>query len=187
MSLTQTQLTALGAAIAADPALSAFPLGSDGALALAQVLNAPASPTFTVWRTDAKVSDIADAINWALYTPADAADTTTIYTNRALLAQTKQMNLQLMLQGRTTLDCSKANIRAGLRDAVIQVPTGVGGAPTAPGGASGATVLTACTRAASLAEKILAGSPVATGTVTANLLGFEGTVTYQDVQAARGG
>jgi hypothetical protein len=142
------------------------------------------------------VNAIVDAINWAQYTPNDSVTDANLSLDltvqravvRALYCQTKQMNLQLMLQGRSTLDCSKANVRAGLRDAVIQVPSGSAGASNNPGGASGATVLAVCVRNATEGEKVLAtasqGSDT-TGTTTARVMGFEGNVTSDDVQAAR--
>jgi hypothetical protein len=46
-------------------------------------------------------------------------------------------------------------------------------------------VLAACTRSATNAEKILAGAQETTGTVTANVLGYEGPVSPSDVQQAR--
>lgn len=181
--LTNTQLQALKADIAADPAFAGKPLTSGAAYEIAEAYKADSGQK--VWRTDAPVSSIIDAINWTSYTPNDAPDNTATYTNRALLAQTKQMNLQLMLQGRQSINASLANLRAGLRDAVIQVPTGAGGAMTAPGGASGATVMTVCTRNANRAENLFAAPSQTTGTVSAKVLTFEGYITSEDVQAAR--
>ena len=189
--LTTAQLNALRAAIDANPTWVAFPQNSDGYFGLAQVLNVRAVPDFKVWRTETPVTSIIDAITWSNYTPNDVvagADTDPLLTRKIgwlLTVQTKQMNLQLMLQGRQALDCSRANVRAGLRDAVIAVPTGAGGANTSPGGASGVNVLNACTRLATEAEKILAGAQETTGSVTANVLGFEGALSPADVQAAR--
>lgn len=176
--LTSNQLQTLKTAVLSDPAAAAYRTAGDS-YGLKLWLDG-ASAT-SVWRTDAPVAAIIDAINWANYTPNDAADSTVIYTNRALLAQTKQMNLQLMLQGRQTLDASKANLRAGLRDAVIQVPTGTAGAMTSPGGAGGATVLNVCVRTATRAEAALAGAPTQTGTVAASALTFEGPVDSDSV------
>ena len=194
MPLTTSQLQALKTGINASPTWSAFPIDGDGPTDLAAALNASASPTFTVWRTDAPISAIMDAITWANYTPNDSiadADTDPALSRkigRLLTAQTKQMNLQLMLQGRDRFNAAPPNARAGLRDAVILLPTGAGGANTSPGGASGVNVLNACTRNATEAEKILAtpssGSDT-TGTVTARVLGFEGFVTAAEVAAAR--
>ncbi len=183
--MTPAQLQTLKTAILADPVLNAFPNNSDGAFGIAALLNALASPDFMVWRTEVPVTDIFDAITWTNYTPVDSADATVIYSNRLLLIQTKQMNLQNMLTGRLTIDASKVNIRAGLRDAVVALPAGVSGASVSAGGASGVTVLTACTRKAKLVEKILNTGNATTGSVTAALLGFEGTVSYQDVDIAR--
>ena len=185
MSLTPAQQATLKAAIIADGALNAQPNTADGAFAIADALNLLASPTVTVWRTNAPVQDIFDAIDWTKYTPTDAPDNTATFTNRALAIQTKQMNLQNMLVGRDSVNANKLNVRAGLRDAVIQLPSGVAGAFVTSGGASGVTVLTACTRPALRIEAILSGVSATTGTVTAFLIGYEGTINYQDVYAAR--
>lgn len=186
MSLNPALRPALKAAILADPTLNGFPATADGASAIAALLNAPAVPAFPVWRTDAPVSDILDAISWATFTQTDAVDGTSNQTNRLLAVQTKQMNLQSMLQGRDTVNASKANVRAGLRDAVIGLPTGAAGAALSAGGAGGATVLAALIRSATLGEKILAGVPAQTGPTTATLLQHEGPILYQEVVAAMG-
>lgn len=184
MSLTTAQLQTLKTYIESVPAWAALPKNSDSAFFIAAELNKPSNPTFNVWRTDAPVAAIIDAITWDKFTATDPADTTTIFLNRALLVQTKQMNLQLMLQGRETVDASKANVRAGLRDAVIQLPTGTGGALATAGGNNGVNVLNACTRNATLGEQVLATGSATTGTVTAGLMGFEGELSYSDVEAA---
>lgn len=191
MPLTTAQKQALKTAINENPVWAAYPQNSDGYADLAAVLNVTANPSFSVWRSEVPVTNIIDAVTWANYTPNDAvggSDTDPLLSRKIgwlLTAQTKQMNLQLMLQGRASLNCSKATLRAGLRDAVILVPTGAGGANTSPGGASGVNVLNACTRNATEGEKILAGAAEQTGTVTANVLGFEGSLSGADVQAAR--
>lgn len=191
MALTLAQKQTLKAAINGNPTWAAYPQNSDGYADLAAVLNVTANPAFSVWRSEVPVTNIIDAVTWANYTPNDAvggSDTDPLLSRKIgwlLTSQTKQMNLQLMLQGRETLNCSKATLRAGLRDAVILVPTGAGGANTSPGGASGVNVLNACTRNATEGEKILAGAAEQTGTVTANVLGFEGNLSGADVQAAR--
>lgn len=181
MSLTTQQKATLKAAILADGGEITTAYNAGASSQVADLCNAIAVPTVFVWRTDAPVNAILDAVDFSKYTPNDAVDNTATYTNRALLAQTKQMNLQLMLQGRDSLNCSKANIRSSLRDAVIAVPTGLGGAATSPGGASGATVLAACTRPATFAEAALKGASAQTGTVVAFVLAFEGAVGTQDI------
>lgn len=190
--MTPAQLTALRQAIDANPTWVAIPNNSDGNYTLAALLNAQASPAFSVWRTDAPVNAILDAINWGTYTPSDAIaltdPTLTQQVSRLLTIQTKQMNLQLMVQGREVINCSRPNVRGGLRDAVIQVPSGANGAATSPGGANGATVLAQCIRNATEAEKILATASQAsdtTGATTARVMGFEGNVSPTDVETAR--
>lgn len=193
-SLTVPQQQALKAAITANPTWAAYPTTGDGPTDLAAVLNTTAAPAFPVWRTDCRAASILDAITWASYTPNDrvgTAETDPLLTRKMgwlLEIQVKQMNLQIMTQGRDTLNMSLPNVRGGLRDAVIQVPSGASGAFTSPGGASGVTVLTACVRNATEAEKILAtasqGSDT-TGTVTARVLGWEGRLSAADVEQAR--
>ena len=192
--LTTAQLQALKTALFAEtaPALVGYIANGQNGL-VAEWLNQTASPTFSVWRTDARVSSIIDAIDLSKYTPndvvldGDSGDTLHRKNGRLLTSQTKQMNLQLLLQGRDTINAALVTVRAGLRDAVIAVPTGAGGAATSPGGASGATVLAACVRPATRAEKILATASQAsdtTGTTTARVMGYEGGVTDLDVAAA---
>lgn len=175
--LTQTQATLLHDAIFAETDPAFVELRNAGATgAMAEWYSATATPDFLVWRTDAQVAGIINAISLDKYTPNDAPDGTTTWTNRVLAAQTKQLNLQLLLQGKTTLDASKATVRAGLRDAVISVPTGAAGANTNPGGTSGVNVLNACTRKANRIEKLFSSGSETTGTVTASLLTYEGGI-----------
>lgn len=186
MPLSTAQLQALKSAIAADQELSVIPNTSDGAFEVARLLNLPASPTVNAWRTDAPVQAIVDQVDWSRYTPSDAIDGTATQTNRLLSIQTKQMNLQLMLQGRQTLDASRGNIRAGVRDAVTSVPSGANGALVNPGGPNATAVLNTMLRTATRAEGILASGDATTGAVTAKVLTFEGQLSYQDIEAARG-
>lgn len=185
MMLNSQYYSTVRADILANSDMNTIPLGGDGDFAIAALYNAQATPAFSVWRTDASVKAIADAIDWSKYTPTDAADNTVTFSNRLLLIQTKQMNLQTMLTGRDYLDCSLANIRAGLRDAVIQLPSGAGGALVTSGGASGATVLNVCARNATRIEKLLAAATQTTGTVTASILTHQGAVTPDDIARVR--
>lgn len=192
--LTPAQAALIKAEIQADPVLSLKPANGQGDSEIADALNLLASPNFPVWRTDVLVSAIYDAINWALYTPANissdaelnnalACDRATV---RLMVIQTKQLNLQNMTMGRLALDTSRANVRDGLRDAVVQIPSGASGAMTAPGGVQGATVLNACVRLATRAEKVLVAQlNQTTGTVVASILGFEGEISIQEVNQAR--
>lgn len=186
--MTPTQIDALRVKVFADPGCQAFLVGQGDQNGLTAYLNQPSGSNG--WRTDASVNAILDAIDWTKYTPEESVATSdtdpllSIKIGRLLTVQTKQMNLQLMLQGRDTLNCSRPNVRGGLRDAVVQLPTGANGAMTAAGGANGTTVLAQCIRPITRAELLLSASPIAsdtTGTTTARVLSFEGEVPANEV------
>ena len=181
--MTPAQIAALKADIAANADMHTQPMNGAGHAAIIALYNA--ASTTDVWRTDAPVNAIMDAINWSAFTPVEPADGTALYTNRLLLIQTKQINLQSMLQGRTTVDASKANLRAGLRDAVTTLPAGASGASISAAGASGVNVLNALVRKATRFEKLFAIFPAVTGSVTANLLVLEGSLSTSDLEIAR--
>lgn len=187
--LTTAQRATLAADIAADPVLNALPHNSDGAFAIAQAYNLLASPTWYVWRTDASTDEIFDAVTWASLTPTDAPDGTATYTNRALSAQARQINLQIMLQGRQTLNASKLKIRQALTDALQNLPTGAGGALLDAGWSS---VKATLYRPATRLEKLFSTGTGTTG-VPANLAAsadagqlVQGQISYQEVMDARG-
>lgn len=186
MALTSAQGATLLATIQSAPDLNSQPLGPDGAFEIARLLNLPSNPVVTVWRTDAPTDALFDAIDFTKYTPTDSPDNTTTYLNRIMNLQVKQINLQLLLQGRDKVNANKSNVRNALRDAVIQLPSGVAGAFTTAAGVSGVNILTACTRTALRGEGILAGADATTGTVTAKLIGYEGQITSSDILNIRG-
>lgn len=181
--LNTTQLTTLKNAILAetDPTIvAARNAGATGAIA--DWYNLPS--TTSVWKTSTMVSEISDAIEWAKFTPNSAPDTTALYTNRILSVQTKQMNLQNIIMGKETINTGKANIREGLRDSVINLPTGAAGASLSAGGAGGVNVLNACKRFATNCESLFATVDAVTGSVTAKLLTVEGNISNEDVVLA---
>jgi hypothetical protein len=176
--MTPAQNALIKTAVLADSTLSAAVAIQDWPL-VAIALNATYAPAYTVWRSSTPAASIADAITWANLTPVDAADVTILMTNRVLICQAKQINLQIMLQGRESVTSNKANLRAGLQDALTAIPSGANGVSQ---GAGWNAVKAAMTRSATYAEKILA-----TGAGTAaspSDLGFEGQVTGSEVQAA---
>ncbi len=192
MALTTVQIAALKADILANPDLNSQPVTNLGAIEIARLYNLES--TQPVWRTEAPVNAINDAIDWSKFTPVDSVPAANAvsgnaeihqFNGRLLMIQTKQMNLQSMLQGRTIVDASKANIRAGLRDAVIALPAGASGANVVAGGSGGVTVLNAMTRMATRFEKLFAGADATTGAVTAKLLVIEGAVSGEEIQTAR--
>lgn len=154
---------------------------------ISALYNADAAPTYLVWRTDASTDAVMDAIDWTKYTPnmrpqlADTPARAAFILNLLGNINIKQMNLQNMLFGRATVDATKAGIRKGLQDAVTAVPAGAAGAEIDPGGALGATVLLTMTRPARRIEKLLVTSTPTTGGVQAGVMGFQGTVSPQDI------
>lgn len=189
--LTTEQLAALKAAILADPILSQLDGSTDSNAAIASAFNLAASPDYYVWRTNVSIDSLLDQITWANYTPADAADNTVLYQNRAMLCQTKQMNLQLMLQGRTVFNAGKASLRGGLNDATTNLPSGASGA-NRPGGWVG--ILPVLKRRATRAEKLYsvvgsgvgnAGGDARGASTNPDVLVFEGSISTGDVDAAR--
>ena len=185
MPFTSQQNSLIKAAILADSTLASQPSDGDGLGFIANALNAMSSPVDNVWRTDVPVSEINDGIDYTKFTPTDAADSTVIFTNRVLAIQTKQMNLQNMLIGKDRIDASKPNIRAGIRDAVIQLPAGAGGAMVSAAGVSGVNVVTPMTRNSRRIESILASAQTTTGTVSAKTMGYEGMISSNEVDTAR--
>lgn len=192
MPLTSAQTAALRADIDADPVLSQLPNVGDSSYTIAAAYNVLAAPDFMVWRTDVPVRSIIDTFNFTAFTPTDSVPESNVdqaslqrFIARILVVQTKQMNLQLMLQGRETIDASLPNVRAGLRDALIQVPAGVNGALVTVAGTSAVAALTACTRRATRAEKLFATGSATTGSVTASVMGYVGPISPADVDIAR--
>lgn len=156
--LTPEQKTTLKAAIDADPVLSAFPNTSDGAFEIAAALNQPAAPAFYVWRTQYTAEQMRAAIINGI-TQLDA------------LTASKRDSLLWLAEG--TVNCGLAATRAAFNDLTGSQNT------------LKAAVLDGGKRTATRAEKILA-----TGTgsfADPAVAGWEGTLSYQDVQAARGG
>ena len=178
--LTLTQLQTVKTAVLADSTAAAARTAGDS-FALLAWLNGPSATN--LWNSRAPVNAVLDAISFATYTANDAigvADTTLTYLNRQSLAWVKLTIVQVMTQGRDVLNAVKANIRQGLRDAVIALPTGTSGAMQSAGGSNGATVLAACIRLATNTEAALVGASATTGTTTAFLPVFEGLCNAED-------
>ena len=175
MSLTTPQLATLKAAILAetDPVLVSYrTAGATGAMQA--WYNAPG--LYIVWSTSTPTAVLFDSVIWANLTPADTPDTTQIWMNRSLACQGKQFNLQTMLTGRDSLGTGKPNIRAGLQDALTNVPSGVGGVLM---GAGWTAVKSAMQRFASRAEALYA---IGTGTAAVpGVLVLDGAIVEYDV------
>lgn len=178
--MTPAQNAAIKADIAANADMNTIPLGSDGSFAIASLYNATAVPDFFVWRTNVPTAEVFDQVQWAKLTPADAPDGTLAWQCRSLACQGKQFNLQTILTGRDKIDASKANIRSGFHDALTGVPSGASGATQAAGWVA---LQTALSRKATRLEKLLAtGNGTQPSPAT---MGFEGAVSYSDIDTAR--
>ena len=180
MGLTASQLVTLNTDILVTNIVTLQPyVAAIDDQGIADWYNALAVPDFWVWKTNAAVGDIFDAVLWANFTPADAPDNTATWTNRSLACQGKQFNLQTMLLGRTTIDASKPQWRTGLQDALTALPSGAGGANRSGGWAG---VATALMRQAWRIEKLFA---TGTGSVASPAtMVVEGTLNYLDVARA---
>lgn len=183
--MTTAQLATLKAAITGDNAINTTPQGSDGAFAIAVYLNTiiTSPATFFVYRSNVPVQEIYNQITWASLTPTDSPDATVQWQNRAIACQGKQFNLQIILQGQDTIDASRAAVRAGLQDALTNVPAGAAGALISAGWTGVRD--NALARAATRFEKIFATGGNGTTAALAATMGLEGPVAYQDVQTAR--
>jgi hypothetical protein len=158
-ALTAAQLAILRADIQADATLNAFPNNSDGAFAIAAAYNLPASPAFTVWKSNVTIGQIGDKIN-----ASELAGLTSLNTQRL------QAISEYSPQG---VNPSLPDRRAFFDD----VFSGAGGTITR------ANLLALWKRFATRAEKLFAtgtGSDASPATLV-----FEGQVTVQDVVNAR--
>lgn len=174
--MTPAQQTTLVNFIAADPVLSTYAHNSDGAFAVAAAMNLLASPDWMVWQTAVSIDAIQDAIVYANMTPAAAPDATQLWANRALQAQGKQFNLQNLLLGRSTVNASKANIRAAFQDCLTALPKKADGTNQAAGWTA---VQTAMQRKATVFEKLFStgtGSSASPATMT-----LEGAINYTEI------
>ena len=183
MALTPAQYQTLKADILANADTNTIPLTNAGNILIRDLYDAITNAD--LWNSSVSIDSVNNAVDISKYTPADAPDTSVVYTNRCLACQTKLMALQSYTLRNAALDATKSVIRAGLRDSVIQIPAGAGGALIASAGASGVTVLQACTRKASRYEKLFSTVNETTGTVTAFIPVLQGKISLDDIAYAR--
>lgn len=161
MALTGAQLQTLKTDILADPALAAKPMTSGGALEIAAAYNVPANPAFIVWKSLVLQDEITQ--NGFTWTEVD-----NLTVGKARIWEWMFANAS------RSINPSKANVRAG----IVECWSG-----TAGRNAVQAVVLGHCKRSATRAEKLFA-SGTGSDAVPATM-GFEGSVTSEDVQQAR--
>lgn len=162
MALTSPQLATLKAYINSVPARAALPNDSDSALQIAASLNAPASPAWVVWRSSVPTLDIGRAVNYV----AVAAMTTANLDRVRLFCE---MNP-------SSFDPSRSDIRTFMSDTFS-------GALGGQGQASRDALDALYRRNATLIEKVLSSGTGSTASPAT--LGYEGSIGYADVQAAR--
>lgn len=156
--LNEQQLATLKTDILADPVLSQWAATGYMASEIADAYNQAADPEWVVWKTAVDPVEImTNGMDWT------RVDNLSVGKARIWDWMTKL----------GTFNAAKANIRAGI-DA-----TWVG---TTADLAVRAMVYTHCKRASSRGEKLL--STGAGTTATPATMGFEGSLTYQDVEAA---
>ena len=194
--LTPAQNVTLKAFMAADPIMGALPVTNQGASDIEVLLKAPAVPDFWVWSTGVPVDLIFDAITWSNLTPQDASPVAAIpsaptaaetyalalYQSRALICQSKQLALQILVQKGDygSVNAAKSKIRDGIQDALVSIPSGTNGTDKAGGWSSVQLVLQ---RLANVLEKLFAvgvGSPASPATMA-----FEGTIDYSHIHSLR--
>jgi hypothetical protein len=163
MPLSPAQLSTLRTDIQTN--FSGVPAGPDGDLAIATAYSAPASPSFTVWRTAVTIEEIMS--NGFVWTEIDA------------LAAGKARIWQWMAQ-LGTINPSKLNVRQGLGDAFATASGTLGSVANGTGG-----IQPHLRRLALRGERLFAtgtGSVPSPGTLV-----YEGAITPNDVQVARQG
>lgn len=166
MALTTAQLSAIKADILADPALAGQPNNPDGNTAIAIVYNAVASPDYWVWRSFVSDREIYET------TTADA--TTWSWTTFIGRSQGERDAWRQMVNMAGGLNPSLANVRSGIAD----IFSGAGGANQRT------HLLTLGRRKASRVEKLLKASGTGS-TGDPALMGFEGPIAGDQVEAAR--
>lgn len=167
------QLVTVKQAVLASPALSAVGRNDTE---LARLLNLP-SP-FIVWRHDVPTDGLLSCIKLASYTPADAADGTLLFQNRAAVCELKQNSLRLLLQ-RTSLTTQRISTRQDLTDALTAIPAGEDGADLDAGWLGNGKVKTTISRPASAVERMFSS-----GTGTSGQPGdatWLGEITIDDI------
>lgn len=186
MPLSAAQLVTLNNDIKANTntingvAINTLPQNGDTSFDIAKWYNGLASPAFYVYRNNIPVQEVYNQIDWNKLTPSDAPDTTQQWLNRAMQCQGKQFNLQIILQGQNLIDATKANIRAGLQDALTNVPSGVSGATVSAGWVP---VRDSLYTQATYAEKLFATGTGSTASPATRAV--YGQITAQDVDSAR--
>ena len=168
MALTPAQKATLLAYINGQPDLSSQPNNSDGAFAIAAIINLTATPDYWVWKTELHEHTLTGE------TSQDG--TTWSWTGYTFRSVSEQNGYARMFDTSLTLNPSLPNVRQGFADIFS------GGAGNAP--AQRAHFLAMARRKASVVEKLFVLSGDGTAG-TPGTMGFIGPISYADVQDAR--
>lgn len=159
--MTPEQLAAVKAYILADQVLSTKPNNSDGAFDIARELNKLAVPDYYVWRTSVNQDEITqNGFDW-------------VRVDNLSIGKARIWDW-LFKNSTNSINPSKTNVRAGIDECWKG---------TAADLAVRATVYLHCYRPATVVEKLLA-SGLGT-TASPSTMGYEGSISYMDVEAAR--
>jgi len=160
--LTTEQKTLLAADVAADPAFDSLPHTADGAYAIAEAYALTIDNAFIVWKSSVTNDEIMqNGFDWT------QVDNQTV--GKARIWEWMFSNDQ------RTVNPSKLNVRAGIDEAWKG---------TAAMLAVRAAIYVHCKRVANRAEKLFS---TGTGTdASPATMGFEGKMSYHDVQQAMG-
>lgn len=170
----------------AGTAINALPHTPDAAVDVAHWYNMQASPNFFGNYSQVLCSDIFNAITWKKMTPADAVPTTPdlsvqVWNARQQACLGLQLNLQILLSGRASVDATKGKVVSAFQDALSTVPSAANGATQDAGWAAVQKIL--C-RKGTYAEKLFADTSGGAGdtNTTAATFTFEGNVNDSDIR-----
>jgi len=162
MPLTSQQQVILKAAVEADHALSLLAPSADSAYAIGEAMQAIANPAFIVWKSSVSEDEIMqNGFDW-------------VQVDNLSVGKARIWEWMFDNESRST-NPSKINVRAGIDECWKG---------TAANLAVRAAVYVHCKRSANRLEKLLAtgtGSDASPAT-----MGYEGTVSYQEVLQAMG-
>lgn len=163
MALTPIQIDRIKTDIAGDLVMSGKPLNSDGAFDIAALYNQEVVPTFWVWKTSAPVNEIMlNGFDWT------RVDNLTVGKARIWEWLTRPGFIKP----------NQDNVRAGVNETFKAAGDVI----------NRAAVFSHCQRPATRIEKLLA---TGAGTTTTDLgngpatMGFEGPISYQDIELVR--
>lgn len=163
MALTTAQNAALKAAILADGTLNAFPNNSDGAFAIAALLNQEASPAWVVWRTSvARREILQNGFDWT------RLDNLSVGKARVWS--------DIFVDG--TINPSKPNVRTGIESVWVGTQADLD---------VRAAVYVHCKRNATRAQKLFSTGTGSTATPATMDAGITDSfmLTFSDVETAR--